>query len=93
MAFFQLLCEPVDTFSAAEMQFFPLPQVPGGRAYFREIAVHVPFDVVDGVLGEQVVQNLDEISHHLGICHIELILIAAHEDLPVGIGEHPFRMF
>mgnify|MGYP000947980319 CR=1 FL=1 len=59
MAFFQLLCEPVDTFSAAEMQFFPLPQVPGGRAYFREIAVHVPFDVVDGVLGEQVVQNLD----------------------------------
>ena len=36
MTFFQFLSESVDTFSAAEMKFFPLTRLPGGRTGLRD---------------------------------------------------------
>ena len=42
---------------------------------FGDIAVHIPFDIVDLMLSKYVIQDLLDISHHFFIGEIEHQLI------------------
>ena len=67
---------------------------PGAPPYTRaagleQVAVVVPLDVVDGVLGQDLVDPVPQVVPHVGVGQVQHVLVAVLQRLPPLGGEDP----